>query len=326
MGIGGWCGRERCACYDRANNTMLGFAALTTNLRARRQQSVGDLRKPRPALPARQIRRPHRQLHPRTAADSPPPRSAESSRTSAGRWSSRRHRPSARARHRRRAATAAATIQRAPLSLSCSPNQPLTWIELTVACMPSACITRTTSAICCGGQVRELAVVDGDVGDAPGAVARQRRARHFAQHPLGGAAAGAACWRARVASSCAYSTASPSPSRNSATAPFSATIASIGQSRAKRLAPAHRPAGDRDDRHAGVVQRGERLQRLRHHRAVGRQRVVDVGQHAAHRAQPLGRACGKRDRHGEQSVTAIRGGPSTVGDRRRAPGGPRVMN
>ena len=116
------------------------------------------------------------------------------------------------------------------------------WIELTVAFMPSSRITATTCAICAGVEVRELAVVDRDVGDAAGAVARQRAAGHLAQHARGGGlephgiAAHASTRPART-----RSTSLPS-SVNSATAPFSATIASSGQVSAKpRLQPIGRP-------------------------------------------------------------------------------------
>jgi hypothetical protein len=59
-------------------------------------------------------------------------------------------------------------------------------------------------------EVRELAVVDRDVGDAAGAVARQPTAGNLAQHAPGGGTQphGVA---ARVDSSCAYSMASRPP-------------------------------------------------------------------------------------------------------------------
>ncbi len=73
-------------------------------------------------------------------------------------------------------------------------------------------------------------------------------------------------------------------SRKSATAPFSATIAATGRL-GDRLAPAHRPAGDGDHRQAGLAQGGEGGERAGRDRPFGRQRVVDVGQHAANAGQ-----------------------------------------
>ena len=61
----------------------------------------------------------------------------------------------------------------------CAPNQPLTWIELTVAFIPSRFISATNAVDLRRIEVRELGVVDRDVGDSADAVVRQRRAGHL---------------------------------------------------------------------------------------------------------------------------------------------------
>ena len=170
--------------------------------------------------------------------------------------------------------------------------------------MPSSRITATTCAICARRQMRELAVVDRDVGDAAGAVARERAAGHLAQHARRGGRRRAALRAASARPARTRSRRPPSPSRNSATAPFSATIASIGQSRANgSLQPIGRP----------VTATPARRRARRSPSAASasgsiapslRQRVVDVGQHAAHAARGvLGRrasGAGRDATHGAE--------------------------
>ena len=94
-----------------------------------------------------------------------------------------------------------------------------------------------------------------------------------------------AALRARVASSWAYSVRTASPSRISATAPFSATIAATGQLRAKgSLQPSGRPVMAITGTPA-AAQRVQRRCARRVEPAVGGERVVDVGHHAAHAPQ-----------------------------------------
>ena len=119
------------------------------------------------------------------------------------------------------------------------------WIELTVACMPAARITASTASICAGASCANsawsiaMSVMRPALSRAnvlPGTSRSTRSATSCRRCVL----------RARVGSSCAYSIASAPfasrESRNSATAPLSATIASIGQVCAKgSLQPIGRP-------------------------------------------------------------------------------------
>ena len=114
-------------------------------------------------------------------------------------------------------------------------------MELTVAFMPSARISATTcsirSTLRCANSLwsTAMSVIRPALSRAsvvPGTSRSTRCATSARRRAL---------W-ARVASSCAYSVCSAAPCMNSATAPFSATMASIGQSRAKgSLQPVGRP-------------------------------------------------------------------------------------
>ncbi len=106
------------------------------------------------------------------------------------------------------------------------------WIELTVAFMPSARITATAAAICAGDSCANslwsiaMSVTRPALSCASVAPATSRSTRAATSRRR-------CALRVRVLASCAYSIVSLSSffrlSRNSATAPFSATIASIGQ-------------------------------------------------------------------------------------------------
>ena len=62
-------------------------------------------------------------------------------------------------------------------------------------------------------------------------------------------------------------------------------MAATGQAHREGLAPARRPAGDGDHRHAARAQALQRRQGRRLDGAVAGERVVDVGEHAAQRPQ-----------------------------------------
>ena len=107
--------------------------------------------------------------------------------------------------------------------------------------MPSSRITATTASTCvderCANSLWSIAMsvmrpALSCASVAPGTSRSTRAATCCRRCAL----------RARVASSCAYSVVSASPSRKRATAPFSATIASTGHARANgSLQPAGRP-------------------------------------------------------------------------------------
>ena len=111
---------------------------------------------------------------------------------------------------------------------------------------------------------------------------------------------------------------SAAPSRISATAPFSATMAATGQVRAKgSLQPSGRPVMAI----TGTPRRAQRMQRLERRGvepAVGGERVVDIGHDADHAPQRLRRQAGQR--LGPQGAHAAPPRPVPF-DRHQAAGG-----
>ena len=186
-------------------------------------------------------------------------------------------------------------------------HHPARAAELGVAAEPAVDVNRADGCVHAFGahqcdhrgdlrwrQVRELAVVDRDVGDAPGAVPRQRAARHFAQHARGHLAQPL---RVAPARGFVLHIVDGEPARIVTHQRHRAVLGDDGFDRPgqrERCAPAHRPAGDRDHRQPGGAQRHQRTQRIGRDRARGRQRVVDVGQHAQHRLQRGGGRVGPR--------------------------------
>jgi len=169
-------------------------------------------------------------------------------------------------------------------------------------------------------QPGELAVVDGDVGLAAGAVLRQPRVRQGGQyalrHRLQPHRVRPPCGRVlRVG--LAQRAVRPAPERHRVVLGHDG-VHRPGQR--ERLAPAGRPPGDGEHRQAGGAQRVQGGQRVGRDRAVGGQGVVDVGEHAVHvgtrRLRPVGK--GKmahegapvsqmRKNGGCVRITAIRG-------------------
>ena len=149
------------------------------------------------------------------------------------------------------------TIQRAPSHLLCAPNQPLMWMLLTDALMPAARIVATHASMAGWGKwVNSLWSMAMSVSRP--AESWARRACGTSRSICSSTACMAVKLAARVAASCWYifdscrrlsdkrwrpiSSEILCGSRRSATAPFSATIASTGQAAAKRsLQPTGRP-------------------------------------------------------------------------------------
>ena len=130
-------------------------------------------------------------------------------------------------------------------------------------------------------EVRELGVVDGDVGDAARAVLRQHHARDLGDDSGGDGAQAlgvGATHRLRVDVVDADLIAVADQGHGAVLGDDGGERRLLGDG----AAPAHRPAGDRDHRQSGFAQRGERGDDAHRDRAVGRQRVVDVGEDAAH--------------------------------------------
>ena len=143
-------------------------------------------------------------------------------------------------------------------------------------------------------KLRKLAVVDGDVGFAPGAVLRQRGARHVAQHAGGHSLHAREVGLADVLVlrivflqiellrwPCCR------PALQSHRAVFSHDGV-YRPGRGKRQAPAHRPAGDRHHTQPGGFELAQCFQCVRRDRAFGGQRVIDVREDAGQALEGVG--------------------------------------
>jgi len=156
-------------------------------------------------------------------------------------------------------------------------------------------------------QMRKLAVVDRDVGLAPGAVGGQAGLRQFAQHALcGGLQArevGGPGGRVLQVVPAELPVV-PAPQRHGAVLRHDRVH---WPRQGKGLAPAGRPAGDGQHRQTGGAQAVQGVKRVLRDRAVGGQRVVDVGQHTSDARALMGGPQGERGgrgqgRHGAGSV------------------------
>ena len=196
---------------------------------------------------------------------------------------------------------AALGVEVAPIELAHHPARPA---ELGVLAEPAVDVDRadgrTHALLAHEGhhaldarlvQPRVLRVVDGDVGHAPGAVARQGGARHVGEHAGGHLAQPAGVARARGL------VLGPGHAQRARTAGLIRGLQGLRQEghrpvlrheRSQRplpregLAPAHRAPGDGHHGHRGGRQRVQRLARRREQLAVVGERVVDVGEHASH--------------------------------------------
>ena len=127
---------------------------------------------------------------------------AESTRTSARRSASRRRTRSVALSASRSIPNASSRNALRHRQLVVAPNQPLTWIELTFAVMPSASIIATIRSTCLRRQRRDvLAEIDREVGLAIVLVGGERRTRHRGEDLLADARQLRAMGRARSASS-----------------------------------------------------------------------------------------------------------------------------
>jgi len=146
-----------------------------------------------------------------------------------------------------------------------------------------------------GRQMRELAVVDGDVGHAAGAVTRQHGARHFAKDASGGGLQPLGVVRpgGGVLLILGVHFGPLAQQRHGAV---------LGHQRCQGpfagegLAPTQWAAGDGDDGQAGRMQGVQGLQCLGFDLPVAGERVVDIGHHALQAAQRLRGGFAQRSR------------------------------
>ncbi len=174
-------------------------------------------------------------------------------------------------------------IQRAPLSLLWLPNQPLMWIELTVAVMPASRMSATTCSMARASSranslwstamsVTRPALSRASV--APGTSRRMRCATSFSAFCVAGTCRG-------VLHEVDLQHVIHRTQRDGAVLGHDRVDRPALRRRAReRLAPAQRAAGDGDHTHASGSQAAQRRERNRLDGAVARQGVVDVGQEA----------------------------------------------